>query len=171
MLVLISMDNFQLACTASLHSHTQAFHGGVFSPDTLPAKITKYPIFFFCNSDMSYETGTHWLLICLRDPDHHPFYFDSLGKKPEEHNVLIRDFLSLHGPEYQSCEYRVQNYNTRTCGFYCLYVADLFCCGYSTEEILEKFEPTNLAYNEMIVQEYVNGHMLIINNQPFKSSQ
>ena len=155
------MDNFQLTRIATLHSHTQPFFGGVLNPDTLPKTVTKYPIFFFCNSDLSQEKGSHWLLIYLKGVNSAPIFFDSIGKKPEEYNSLIQNFLIMQGPDYLINEQRVQAYNTSSCGMYCLFVSDLLCQDLTLEEIMNLFNRGDLGYNEMLVDSYVNGHMLM----------
>jgi hypothetical protein len=109
---------------------------------------------------MSYESGSHWVLIFLQDQKQPPFFFDSLAKKPEEYNLLLQIFLIRHGPNYYMFTSRVQDYYTSSCGFFCLFVADLCSMGRSVYDISDRFKPSRLSYNETLVHEYVNGHML-----------
>jgi hypothetical protein len=156
------MDNLQLERICVLHNHTRPYFGGVYSADTLPTAIDKYPTFYFCNTDLHNEKGTHWVLIYLSSDVGIPIYYDSLGKSPEEQNVLIRDFLIVNGPRYIINTTRHQNHNTNTCGMFCLFVADMLCKGLVFSEVINLFDPTHLVYNEIIVRGYVIDHMMVI---------
>jgi hypothetical protein len=156
------MDNIQLQRISQLHEHTRPYFGGVYSADTLPITTSQHPIFYFCNSDMQYQRGTHWLLLYMGTDVDLPIYFDSLGKKPSDHNPLIEQFLILQGPQYIVNSIRVQDYHTSSCGHFCLYVADLLCRGLTYNEIMKTFRKKNLSYNENLAQGYVNNHMLTI---------
>jgi hypothetical protein len=151
------MDAYQLTGICNRHKHTCYYFGGVYAADTLPRIVPFYPIFYICNTALSYRPGKHWVLIFLPGNDI-PEYFDSLGFPPEFHNYLIHQFLMKQGPRYWLNYIKVQADNTKTCGQFCLFVADMRCIGLNMDEIMELFY-LNLNRNENLVTGYVNVHM------------
>jgi hypothetical protein len=56
---------------------------GVFSRDTLPNRVERYPCVYVVNTDVSHRPGQHWVAIVLRNPPYGVF-FDSFGRTPAE---------------------------------------------------------------------------------------
>ena len=157
------MDSFQLTRISIVHKHTRPQFGSVFSPDNLPTSILKYPIFYFCNTALSYQPGQHWILLYFPNKYEKAEYFDSLGKCPEDYNTLIKDFLKTHSSDYIITKVRVQDHNTNTCGLFCLFVSDMRCIGLKMHEIIGLFQPNNLNWNEFMATGYVKSHMTSLN--------
>ena len=154
------MNSIEITRIASLHSHTRPFFGGCLSSDTLPVLVRKYPVFYICNTDMSYERGTHWLLIMLKSPSTHPTFFDSLGYPPTHYAKTIENFMIANSnQQYEYSSVRLQQAGSIKCGMYCLTVADLFCQDKTLTEIIQLFDKDNLNKNEILVSAYVNQHM------------
>lgn len=155
------MDSRELTRIASLHLHTRPYFGGCVAADCLPLNIPFFPIFYICNSDEWYRSGTHWVLIMFRSPKDPPEFFDSFGREPAYYNTLIEDYLLINARDkgYIVSNRQVQANNSAYCGYYCLTVADYFSQGYTLPNIMTLFDSSSLHKNDQAVRSYVNSHM------------
>lgn len=71
---------------------------------------------FICNLEPSYMSGSHWVATYVKDGVIN--YFDSFGMSPFQETVdhAKRKTLTVL---YQNNQ--IQNINTTTCGYFCLY--------------------------------------------------
>ena len=88
---------------------------GIYPIDTVPHSIS-IPSLFVVNLDPSYKAGSHWVVLFYRN-DSMVEYFDSRGIKPP--NEFTKNLFSKRHYLYNTK--RLQDYNTDTCGLYCLY--------------------------------------------------
>lgn len=81
-------------------------YDGVYSIDTIPKTLRKGH-FFICNTDFSWNEGTHWILF-LRPLHNCIEIFDSLGFDKEKQNLLLKywrfriKFLEFNETGFQS---------------------------------------------------------------------
>ena len=127
-----------------------ASFGGIRSADqTEGLRPDKY---YILNTDPSYKRGKHWVAIYMGET---PEFFDSLGRRPEHYN--FRDLL-VNGSRRRDYGYlynskRLQNRNSRVCGEYCIFYVWLRSCGYSIDDIVNRFDD-NLKYNDEVVSNF-----------------
>ena len=95
----------------------------------------------------------HWVLFFVDNGI--LFYFDSLGRTPDEYGKNIQIFyLLFEGIKNIVFKKRVQAESTLTCGAYCLVFAHMISNGYSLRNIRRKFgiSPNR---NERFVVDYL----------------
>lgn len=119
-------------------------YGGVVALNEVP-NVIKKPSVFIVNSDPNYLPGTHWYALYFDRISEH---FDSAGFEP---NPVLENHLIVHGPQYKYNSTRVQNFNTDTCGLFCLFFVYFRCRGYTFNKIMNMFS-NNLELNEHIVK-------------------
>ena len=119
------------------------YYGGVVALDQLPILFSK-PRIYIVNSDPASEAGTHWYALYFDKISEH---FDSSGFKPIS---VLENHLVLHGPKYMYNNVRVQNFDTNSCGLFCLFYSYFRCRNYSFKDIMNMFSD-NLQLNENLV--------------------
>lgn len=151
----------QLASIAANHVCTSRYFGGVKAANNLPNVINDYPTFFIVNSDLTWQKGSHWLLIILTAPNSSLIYFDALGKRAAQYSTHIDSFLHRHSKTfYLGNTLRYQPANSSLCGLYCLYVADRICRGQTFAKVLQSLNSQNLDSNDQTVTDYYKNHLL-----------
>jgi hypothetical protein len=141
------MNTIQLIDFCLSDPYINNYFGGVLPADQLPLIVSENPKLYIVNTDKAGEVGEHWICIFTSKV---PEYFDSLCKEPEEE---FSNFLLLNGPNYRTNNRRVQDYNTNTCGLYCLFYSYLRCRNYSFKYIMNFFS-NNLQLNEYLVKSF-----------------
>ena len=155
------MNEVELNKICSVHKHTKYQFLGVYAVDELiKLEIDKKPSFLLANTDYSDEEGSHWVLIYINSFPTPPIWFDSIGKKPIEYNIIFDNFLKRNGALYLVNTKRYQHTTSISCGQFCLYVADLLCVGENFSSILKRFDSKNLIKNDKLVDYYFNHHMM-----------
>jgi hypothetical protein len=144
------MNTIELIQFCVKDPHINKYFGGVMAADQLPMIVYEKPKLYIVNTDKSGESGQHWICIFTSDV---PEYFDSLGKYP--HQTEFINFLHVNGPSYWINTRRVQDYNTNTCGLFCLFYSYLRCRNYSYDQIMSMFYH-NLQLNEYMVKCFYN---------------
>jgi hypothetical protein len=115
---------------------------GVFTNDQIKhIKRTKNLNFIagYCDSN---EPGvTHWIAVIILN--NHNYFFDSYGNDPPD---AIREFL---GPNITRSTYQIQNYNTYSCGQFCILVIYLLVVkGMTFVDIILNMFDTSEKYNK-----------------------
>lgn len=126
---------------------------GIYPIDMVP-DLTKTGSIIVVNLDPSFKSGSHWIVLCLREQSMVE-YFDSLGKKPKI-NIVSNLFRNN-----QFCVYninRIQDYNTNTCGLFCLFYSYYACRFCNMESIISCFDD-NLKTNEKIVKTFTKNYL------------
>ncbi len=157
---LIGISNYEIQDIVSRHYHTKHVKIECCTPDTLP-QVVSYPSFFVCNRSMSWQLGSHWILLCCMSPQSPTEMFDSRAFGIYTYSNLLEKFLVEKGNgSYKINQYEYQPENTYTCGWYALTFLDLRVQGIQFESIVRKFTTTNLSANDRFVTSYVLGHMI-----------
>ena len=121
------------------------YYGGVLAVDQLPIFVTK-PSIFIVNTDPIALPGKHWVVLFIDTQlcEH----FDSSGYSPR-HDFKI--FLNAQGSKYLYNNNRLQDFDTETCGLFCLFYCYFRCRNNNFKEILDMFYE-NLKLNEITVK-------------------
>jgi hypothetical protein len=110
----------------------------------LPKNIV-FPSAYVINTDKSSEPGEHWLAI-FYDSDGFCTFFDSFARSPSVFS--LDEFLNKTANGWRSNNMQLQDMNTATCGYYCVYFVLLMSRGLCLEDILLLFDEKNLFYND-----------------------
>ena len=142
------MDSIELRQAMMSDSVINQIFIGVYPINMIP-KVLPIPLLMIVNHDKSTEPGSHWIVLHFKD-NNIVEHFDSLGKKPVDsiHNLLITNWLT-----YKYNNKRLQNYNSYTCGLYCLYYSHLSSRNQSFNKIVGNFT-SNLKQNDEIVKDF-----------------
>ena len=104
---------------------------------------------FIYNLEPSYLSGSHWVSTYVKDNVIN--YFDSFGLPPFQEivNHARKKNLTLLHQDNQ-----IQNINTTTCGYFCLYFLNEMNKGKTYFDILKVFDIHNTMNNEKILERY-----------------
>ncbi len=156
------ISNYEIDNIVNHHYHTKHMNIQCCTPDTLPQVVT-YPSFYVCNRSMSWQVGSHWVLLSCISPHAPTEIFDSRALGVHTYSNLLEKFLIGNGNgayKVNRCEYQPEE--TYTCGWYALTFLDHRVQGMGYESIVTKFSKTNLAANDRYVASYVLGHMITL---------
>lgn len=124
----------------------------VYSLDTLPSRITHYPIFIVLNTHPQNLQGEHWKVIYI-GKDRRGELFDSLGLTP---NIPTQQWLRKHTRQYQRSKRMLQHPLSTTCGAYVLYFILKRLHVRRFESITQKFS-YNRYCNEKLIHKFYNA--------------
>ena len=124
---------------------------GIYSHDQITKDIieSNKGKFFILNLDISKNEGTHWVCFYNNKNQNIIEYFDSYGLPPI--NTIINNFNYI----YNSNQY--QSYQSKACGYYCIYYIYKRYNGESYYNIIKKFSLTNLYKNQEIIKNFFNN--------------
>ncbi len=103
---------------------------GSFPANQLPPTLP-FNSFAIVNTDVSSETGSHWIL--LANMDGRLFYGDSMGL-PIHKYQNIKTFQGFHRLVFEQVQ-KTQG----LCGFYCIFIACRLFMGYPLDSFLNDF--------------------------------
>ena len=146
------MNGYQLWHALRHCPVTQNCFNGIFAPDTLD-NLKHQPSLLICNTDYSFEKGTHWLALFFDDRGNGAELFDSMGHPINYYAREIEDFVSLYSPVCKNLIERIQPPQTSLCGHYCLYYAYYRCLGHSMESIVNNM-PSACALKYVVYKLY-----------------
>ena len=146
------MDSYEIARYMRLDEKIREQFYGVYSLDLIPKKIP-IPSLVIVNLDYSTDKGSHWVVLHWVNNEVVE-HFDSAGKQPKRDivNNLFSNALS-----YKYNNKRVQNYQTDTCGLFCLYYSYHSSRGRTMQSILSDFSVNLKSNEEMIISFFKNN--------------
>ena len=116
---------------------------GVYSRDNLPYKIKDGA--YVINLDEYYDIGTHWIVLYVNHKT--VTYFDSFGI--EHIPKGVKKFIGNRN--IISNIYRMQNYDSVMCGYFCIGFIDYMFKGKSLADYTNLFSPNNFKKNDDII--------------------
>ena len=148
------MDSYEIARYMRLEEKIRDQFYGVYSLDLIPKKLP-IPSLVIVNLDYSTDKGSHWVVLHQVNNEVVE-HFDSAGKQPKRDivNNLFSNALS-----YKYNNKRVQNYQTDTCGLFCLYYSYHSSRGRTMQSILSDFS-VNLKSNEEMIISFFNNNFV-----------
>ena len=119
---------------------------GVYSRDNLPDKIKDGA--YVINLDEYSGIGTHWIALYVNNKT--VTYFDSFGIEhiPRE----VKKFIGNRN--IISNIYRIQNYDSIICGYFCIGFIDHMFKGKGLTDSTNLFSPNNFKKNDDIILNY-----------------
>ena len=110
--------------------------------------IHKQALFIY-NLEPAYMSGSHWVATYVKDNVIN--YFDSFGMPPfqEMVNHAKKKNLTLLHQNNQ-----IQNIQTTTCGYFCLYFLNEMNKGNSYYDLLQVFDINDTMKNESFIEHY-----------------
>ena len=121
---------------------------GVYSCNELKTIKTRKKLYgLVVNTDKSWEPGTHWQSIFVKNNKCH--FFCSLGLKP---NTDVLQYLSKF-PKYYCNRQKQQRFSERTCGAYAIFIQAMMSRGHSFKFLCEFFD--NLKNDDEFMQNYL----------------
>ena len=119
---------------------------GVYSRDNLPNKIKDGA--YVINLDEYSDIGTQWIALYVNNKT--ATYFDSfgIGHIPKE----VKKFIGNRN--VISNIYRIQNYDSIMCGYFCIGFIDYMFKGKSLTDYTSLFSPNKFKKNDDIILNY-----------------
>lgn len=149
------MDSEQLADALRMNPLTKDHFGGVYSSDEIPWQEKKKTIYqsrcFIFNLDASYEPGSHWVCIILREKNEGPnIYFDSYGMLP-----FYKRFEKFMSNCFSYNAYQLQHNYSTACGQWCLYIIYHILNKLPLDFIVNKFNNKDKLINDYVCNHFV----------------
>ena len=113
---------------------------GVYSRDNLPNKIKDGA--YVINIDEYSDIGTHWIALYVNNKT--VKYFDNFG--------IVKKFIGNRN--ITSNIYRIQNYDSIVCRYFCIGFIDYMFKGKSLTDYTNLFSPNNFKRNDDIILNY-----------------
>ena len=129
---------------------------GVYAIDEIPRLKTDKLV--VVNLDPSNMPGSHWTVIYNKEGSVIE-YFDSRGMKPPR---SVADYLLSYTKECIYSTRRLQQYQTSSCGLFCLYYSFYASRKCDLQHIVNNFHD-NLNINEYIVANFAKHYTLMYN--------
>jgi hypothetical protein len=126
---------------------------GVFAKDQLTFKVT-YPSSFVINTHKQKQSGEHWLAVYYNE-DGLCTFFDSFGLHPSFYK--LENFLNKTSKEWICNQVQLQDINSFTCGYYCIFFILLMSRKLNLENINSLFSKEDFISNDLkILNIYLN---------------
>lgn len=131
--------------------HQDNNYSGCYPKNKLPQASSLQNKFCFVNLQSSTQgNGTHWTLLYNCKP-HAVIYFDSMGEvPPNEVDEIMKQ--TKKAQVYNSHDF--QPLNSSSCGWWCVYVANMMQKGKSLGDIISHFNHSAVAHNEELLRDY-----------------
>ena len=142
------MDGYQLQRIVNQLKDLKPFFRGVFSSDTLPECVQKFPSAYICNTDPAGTEGSHWVAYWFKNMVECEFY-DSFGGRPEDYSPWMKNFVDENSFICVYNNIQLQRNYTLTCGFHVLFYMYCRCKGICMKDIVK------ILLNENSADEYV----------------
>ena len=125
---------------------------GSFPACEIPISKKKF-YFFITNTDRHDKPGTHWTAWMVEGDKIE--FFDSFGRSPNNNQFPyeFKDFIFDKNVSYSA--FRVQQYTSSTCGYFCMYYIYFRSLGLDFSYIIKQLE--NLKENDDIVISFTNN--------------
>ena len=122
---------------------------GVFPSCEIPeSEMKRY--FFITNTDTHDEAGSHWTAWMVEHDKVE--FFDRFGRSPVNYQLSYYYKHYVLGKRVSYSSLRVQNFSSKTCGYFCVFYVYLRSLGFDYEFIVNKLR--NLNNNDEIVVEF-----------------
>ena len=123
---------------------------GVYSRNNLPkSKNGAYVI----NLDHSENTGTHWVVIFLKEDE--VIYFDSFGVEYIPKEIMEKiEHSFLGNKNIKTSIFRIQDYNSIMCGYFCILFFEYMLNNKSLTDFTNLCSPWNFEKNDEIIKKY-----------------
>ena len=124
--------------------------GGVYAKDQITTDMIKRNYFYIINLDDMYSptNGTHWVAFYV--DDYKIEYFDSYGLKPPQ--IISENY------EYIYNSGQLQSYESKACGYYCLFFIYQRSHNMNFYEIIKQFSLVDLNYNQNLIKNFFNNY-------------
>ena len=119
---------------------------GCFACNDIPP-IKHYPSSFIVNTDRNNQPGTHWVAIYMTKKS--CLYFDSFGEEVQENDIMF--FLRKYYEKVTYSMVQLQDYNSVTCGQFCISFIRFVKDKKSYAMFIDKFVRNNLSLNDNIL--------------------
>lgn len=139
------MNASQIIC--KLRDYSQFI--GVFASDELPLTVARKPSLYIVNTDVATGPGLHWVAFFF-PIDGVPEFFDSTAHPPGHYHASFQRFL---GSTYKFPKIRLQDFQAKTCGHYCIFYGIHRCRGWSLENIMHIFDEQTTWQNDQMMRE------------------
>ena len=107
---------------------------------------------FIYNLEPSYMSGSHWVSTYVKDKVIN--YFDSFGLPPFQeivNHAKRKNITLLHQSD------QIQNINTTTCGYFCLYFLNEMNKDKTYFDLLKVFNINDTMKNEKFIEQYIKN--------------
>ena len=118
---------------------------GVFSRNDLPKlKNGAHAI----NLDHSENTGTHWIVIFMKNNE--VIYFDSFDVEYIPKEIIEK----IGNKNIKTNIFRIQENNSIMCGYFCILLIEYMLNNKTLTDFTNLFSPSNFKKNDKIIKRY-----------------
>lgn len=135
---------------AAALSGVRASSSGVYAADRIPRALS-LPAAIVTNMDPANKPGSHWVAFYI-DNNGFGTYFDSYGLPPESPHHIDR--LKRNCTRYQWNKKKLQSYNSKVCGEYCVAFLHHMCRHLSLRSFCDLFTRDSLRNDNLVAKFY-----------------
>ena len=145
----LELDKILTDSTVTRQKYLGAF------PSCVHPKTQRRSYAFISNTDRHHEDGQHWCAWVIKNDT--ISFFDSFGRGPRDpsfpHNFqnIVKDFKHV-----QYTNTRIQNWTSKTCGYFCVHFIYILSLGLEYEDFLREYSNDYLS-NDLIVIDFLNS--------------
>ena len=132
------MNTEQLICVINRVPRLKDIVQGIYTRDTLPSTVTKYPSAYIVNTDVSTGEGIHWVLFYFETASYAEFY-DSFGKSPKMYYSQFEKFIYNNVSNVKYNTMKMQSPYSQVCGYYVIYFLIMKLLKYTMSDIQSYF--------------------------------
>lgn len=147
------MNGLQLSYFLSVDDHTSRFFKGIVMQDTelLPHGKSD-PALYILNTDVESGRGEHWCAAFFYGNNCE--FFDPFGMPPDLYG--FGRILKTRNFKFQLYnDVCVQSVSSICCGHHCLFFAYYRCRSLSFLELINKYRPEDLSWNDTMAKNFV----------------
>ena len=122
---------------------------GVFAKDQITTHMIKRNHFYIINLDDIIGNGTHWTTYYCNNRNIIE-YFDSYGLKPPK--IINENYNYIYNSS------QIQGYDSKACGYYCLFYIYYRSHGFTFYEIIKQFSLVDRDYNQNLIKDVFNNY-------------
>lgn len=122
---------------------------GVYAADRIPRALT-LPAAIVTNMDPASKPGSHWVAFYIGS-DGRGIYFDSYGLPPTSPFHLDR--LKRNCANFRWNKKKLQSYDSKVCGEYCIMFLRYMCSGSSLSRFCKVFS-NDSKHNDLLVAKF-----------------
>ena len=138
---------------------------GVFAADKLPRDLPRSPFGFIANTDVHTNPGQHW--CAFYSPWGRQFdFFDTYGKTPRQNSTYFGRWLDTNANTLQENRLQIQSDSSALCGLYCVLFLRQRLLGYTFQDFVNIFSPSDLKANDSFVADTMfNAYSQCVGNE------
>ena len=151
------MNTNELRCMLTKDPMTRQNLRDVFAIDHFKDFVAENSLLngiYVVNTEESYKSGSHWLLVYVTDDK--VVFVDTFSRSPDYFN-LSKELFSSKKP-VKTLKKQIQSFTSDICGGYVVYFSVRFCRGDNLDKIVKDFCANDLSKNDFLIANFIYNY-------------